>query len=87
MHARRLGMTVHMHCGCTSDRGPGGDEHPYFSAEDVLTAVPSIASHANTFASLSDNDIDMLCSSGGPRSSRLCRPAAPSRCCEWWRTG
>ena len=65
-HARRLGMTVHMHCGCTSDRGPGGDEHPYFSAEDVLTAVPSIASHANTFASLSDDDIDMLCSDEGP---------------------
>ncbi len=65
-HARQLGMTVHMHCGCTSDRGPGGDEHPYFSAEDVLTAVPSIASHANTFASLSDDDIDMLCGSDGP---------------------
>ncbi len=65
-HARSLGMTVHMHCGCTSDRGPGGDEHPYFSAEDVMTVGPSIASHANTFASLSDDDIDMLCGDGGP---------------------
>ena len=65
-HARGLGMTVHMHCGCTSDRGPGGDEHPYFSAEDVMEAQPSIASHANTFASLSDADIDMLCDDGGP---------------------
>ena len=65
-HARQLGMTVHMHCGCTSDRGPGGDEHPYFSAEDVLEAGPSIASHANTFASLSDDDIDMLCGEEGP---------------------
>ena len=65
-HARALGMTVHMHCGCTSDRGPGGDEHPYFSAEDVLAVGPSIASHANTFASLSDDDIDMLCDDGGP---------------------
>ena len=65
-HARQLGMTVHMHCGCTSDRGPGGDEHPYFSAEDVLEAGPSIASHANTFASLSDNHIDMLCGEEGP---------------------
>ena len=65
-HARALGMTVHMHCGCTSDRGPGGDEHPYFSAEDVMEVQPSIASHANTFASLSDDDIDMLCSDGGP---------------------
>ncbi len=65
-HARRLGMVVHMHCGCTSDRGPGGDEHPYFSAQDVLTVGPSIASHANTFASLSDDDIDMLCGDGGP---------------------
>ncbi len=65
-YARELGMTVHMHCGCTSDRGPGGDEHPYFSAEDVMEAQPSIASHANTFASLSDADIDMLCEDGGP---------------------
>ena len=65
-HARALGMTVHMHCGCTSDRGPGGDEHPYFSAEDVMKVQPSIASHANTFASLSDDDIDMLCGDGGP---------------------
>ena len=62
MHARNLGMTVHMHCGCTSDRGPGGEAHPYFGAEDVLTARPSIASHMNTFASLSDADIDLLCS-------------------------
>lgn len=66
LHARGLGMTVHMHCGCTSDRGPGGDEHPYFSADDVMEAQPSIASHANTFASLSDADIDMLCGDGGP---------------------
>ena len=66
LYARELGMTVHMHCGCTSDRGPGGDEHPYFSAEDVMEAQPSIASHANTFASLSDADIDMLCEDGGP---------------------
>ncbi len=66
LYARDLGMTVHMHCGCTSDRGPGGDEHPYFSAEDVMEARPSIASHANTFASLSDADIDMLCEDGGP---------------------
>ena len=66
LYARELGMTVHMHCGCTSDRGPGGDEHPYFSAEDVMEARPSIASHANTFASLSDADIDMLCEDGGP---------------------
>ena len=66
LHARALGMTVHMHCGCTSDRGPGGDEHPYFSADDVMEAQPSIASHANTFASLSDADIDMLCGDGGP---------------------
>ena len=65
-HARELGMTVHMHCGCTSDRGPGGDEHPYFSADDVMEVQPSIASHANTFASLSDADIDMLCGDGGP---------------------
>ena len=65
-HARTLGMTVHMHCGCTSDRGPGGDEHPYFSAEDVMVVQPSIASHANTFASLSDDDIDTLCGDGGP---------------------
>lgn len=65
MYARELGMTVHMHCGCTSDRGPGGDAHPYFSAEDVLTVRPSIASHMNTFASLSDEDIDMLCSDEG----------------------
>lgn len=60
-HARELGMTVHMHCGCTSDRGPGGDAHPHFSAKDVLTVRPTIASHANTFASLSDEDIDLLC--------------------------
>ena len=67
-YARRLGMTVHMHCGCTSDRGPGGDEHPYFSAEDVFTVRPTIASHANTFASLSDADIDLLCTDdGSPR--------------------
>ena len=66
LHARSLGMTVHMHCGCTSDRGPGGDEHPYFSADDVMEAQPSIASHANTFASLSDADIDMLCGDDGP---------------------
>ncbi len=66
-HARELGMVAHMHCGCTSDRGPGGDEHPYFSAEDVMVVQPSIASHANTFASLSDADIDMLCSDDGPR--------------------
>jgi enamidase len=62
MYARDLGMTVHMHCGCTSDRGPGGDAHPYFGAQDVLTVQPSIASHMNTFASLSDADIDLLCS-------------------------
>lgn len=62
MYARELGMTVHMHCGCTSDRGPGGEAHPYFGAEDVLTVRPSIASHMNTFASLSDDDIDLLCS-------------------------
>lgn len=62
MYARDLGMTVHMHCGCTSDRGPGGDAHPYFGAQDVLTVRPSIASHMNTFASLSDADIDLLCS-------------------------
>lgn len=66
LYARELGMTVHMHCGCTSDRGPGGDAHPYFSAEDVLTVQPSIASHANTFASLSDADIDLLCADDGP---------------------
>lgn len=60
-HARELGMTVHMHCGCTSDRGPGGEAHPYFGAQDVLTVQPSIASHMNTFASLSDADIDLLC--------------------------
>ena len=62
VYARELGMTVHMHCGCTSDRGPGGDAHPYFGAQDVLTVKPSIASHMNTFASLSDDDIDLLCS-------------------------
>lgn len=66
VYARQLGMTVHMHCGCTSDRGPGGDEHPYFSADDVFVIQPSIASHANTFASLSDEDIDRLCSDDGP---------------------
>ncbi|NNM01924.1 MAG: hypothetical protein HKO62_14310, partial [Gammaproteobacteria bacterium] len=66
VYARELGMTVHMHCGCTSDRGPGGDAHPYFSAEDVLTVKPSIASHCNTFASLSDADIDLLCGEEGP---------------------
>ena len=66
VYARELGMTVHMHCGCTSDRGPGGDDHPYFSAEDVLTVKPSIASHANTFASLSDADVDLLCGDEGP---------------------
>jgi enamidase len=65
-HARGLGMTVHMHCGCTSDRGPGGDAHPYFSADDVMTVKPSIASHVNTFASLSDGDIDRLCGPDGP---------------------
>ena len=65
-YARDLGMTVHMHCGCTSDRGPGGDAHPYFSADDVMTVKPTIASHANTFASLSDADIDMLCTDDGP---------------------
>ena len=31
-----------------------------------MEAQPSIASHANTFASLSDADIDMLCEDGGP---------------------
>ena len=31
-----------------------------------MEVQPSIASHANTFASLSDDDIDMLCSDGGP---------------------
>lgn len=62
VYARERGMTVHMHCGCTSDRGPGGDAHPYFGAQDVLTVQPSIASHMNTFASLSDADIDLLCS-------------------------
>lgn len=66
MYARELGMTVHMHCGCTSDRGPGGDAHPYFSADDVFTVRPTIASHANTFASLSDDDIDRLCAEDGP---------------------
>ncbi len=65
-HARSLGMTVHMHCGCTSDRGPGGDAHPHFTADDVFTVMPTIASHANTFASLSDDDIDRLCGSDGP---------------------
>lgn len=65
-HARSLGMVVHMHCGCTSDRGPGGDEHPHFSADDVLVVQPTIASHANTFASLSDSDIDRLCAPDGP---------------------
>ncbi|MDH4277148.1 MAG: Enamidase [Acidimicrobiia bacterium] len=65
-HARELGMTVHMHCGCTSDRGPGGDAHPHFTADDVFTIEPSIASHANTFASLSDEDIDRLCGADGP---------------------
>lgn len=64
-YAREKGMTVHMHCGCTSDRGPGGDAHPYFSADDVFTVRPSIASHANTFASLSDDDIDRLCADDG----------------------
>ncbi len=59
-------MTVHMHCGCTSDRGPGGDAHPHFSADDVFTVEPTIASHANTFASLSDDDIDRLCGPDGP---------------------
>lgn len=65
-HARSLGMTVHMHCGCTSDRGPGGDAHPHFTADDVFTVKPTIASHANTFASLSDDDIDRLCGPDGP---------------------
>lgn len=65
-HARDLGMTVHMHCGCTSDRGPGGDAHPHFSADDVFVVQPTIASHANTFASLSDEDIDRLCGPDGP---------------------
>lgn len=65
-HARALGMTVHMHCGCTSDRGPGGDEHSHFSADDVLEVGPTIASHANTFASLSDSDIDRLCAADDP---------------------
>ncbi len=65
-YARDLGMTVHMHCGCTSDRGPGGDEHPHFSADDVFVVQPTIASHANTFASLSDDDIDRLCGPDGP---------------------
>lgn len=65
-HARGLGMTVHMHCGCTSDRGPGGDAHPHFTADDVFTVEPTIASHANTFASLSDEDIDRLCGADGP---------------------
>jgi len=64
-YARDLGMTVHMHCGCTSDRGPGGDEHPYFGADDVLTVCPTIASHVNQFASLSDEDIDRLCTEEG----------------------
>ena len=66
LYARGLGMTVHMHCGCTSDRGPGGDAHPYFSADDVFAVQPSIASHCNTFASLSDADIDRLCADDGP---------------------
>ena len=61
-YARELGMTVHMHCGGTSDRGPGGEAHPYFSADDVFIVKPSIASHANSFVSLSDEDIDLLCS-------------------------
>ncbi len=65
-HARELGVTVHMHCGCTSDRGPGGDAHPHFSAADVMVVKPTIASHANTFASLSDDDIDQLCGPDGP---------------------
>ena len=60
-YARSLGMTVHMHCGCTSDRGPGGDDHPHFGADDVIAVCPTIASHTNTFASLSDEDIDILC--------------------------
>ncbi len=66
LYARNLGMTVHMHCGCTSDRGPGGDAHPHFSAGDVQLVQPSIASHANTFASLSDEDVDLLCDDDGP---------------------
>ncbi len=60
-YARDLGMVVHMHCGATSDRGPGGERHPYFSADDVLTVRPSIASHANSFVSLSDEDVDLVC--------------------------
>ena len=60
-YARELGMVVHMHCGATSDRGAGGEEHPYFSADDVLTVRPSIASHANSFVSLSDEDVDLVC--------------------------
>ncbi len=60
-YARDLGMVVHMHCGATSDRGPGGEKHPYFSADDVLTVRPSIASHANSFVSLSDEDVDLVC--------------------------
>lgn len=65
-YARGKGMTVHMHCGCTSDRGPGGDAHPYYGADDVLTVKPTIASHVNTFASLSNEDIDRLCEDDGP---------------------
>lgn len=60
-YARDLGMVVHMHCGATSDRGAGGERHPYFSADDVLTVRPSIASHANSFVSLSDEDVDLVC--------------------------
>ena len=60
-YARDLGMVVHMHCGATSDRGAGGEKHPYFSADDVLTVRPSIASHANSFVSLSDEDVDLVC--------------------------
>ena len=89
-YARELGMVVHMHCGATSDRGPGGEKHPYFSAEDVLTVRPSIASHANSFVSLSDDDVDLVCDhKEGPRRPhtspsrdlRYCHQAGLHRAC------
>ena len=66
-YARELGMTVLMHCGVCGRVGPNEEpSHLHFSAHDVGIVKPTVASHANTFASLSDEDIDLLCADGPP---------------------
>lgn len=66
-HAADLGIRSVMHCGGTSDRSPRGEMHAYFSAFDVRTVGPTVASHVNSFVSMSADDISALCDDGSDR--------------------